>query len=387
MSSDDHATGLLHQLEDLGPLVSRHAAEADRRAALPDEVVRSLIEHGLFRLWIPRRYDGFELSLPAALEIYEAAARHDGSFGWAVMIGAGGGLFAAWLEETTAREIFGPPQAVIAGSGTPEGRAERVEGGYRVSGRWRYASGAPYATTFTANCIVTSGGEPVPDADGRPLIRAMAFAPSEVEILQTWDSAGMRGTASHDFEVRDVFVPERRSFSVFTDAPREPGPLYRLPFGVLTELPIAAVALGISRHALEAFAALAGKKKAFASNTLLADDPTVQSAYAKAHAAWQLAKAGVTALAARSWQSATASRALHAQERAEITATCAHCVASLRTALGELASVAGMTAIQQDSELARAWRDLLTLAAHFSVSPRHFVTAGASLLASQSLSV
>src|SRR5690606_333711 len=112
-------------------------------SALPDEVVNLLVRHRLFRLWIPRRYDGLELTLPDALAVYERAAQIDGSLGWAVMIGAGGGLFAAYLEESAAREIFGPASAVIAGSGAPDGRAERAAGGYRVSGRWRYASGAP----------------------------------------------------------------------------------------------------------------------------------------------------------------------------------------------------------------------------------------------------
>src|SRR5690606_40607732 len=71
--------------------------------------------------------------------------------------------------DLSARAVFGPSAAVIAGSGAPDGRAERVPGGYRVQGRWRYASGAPYATTVTANCIVTRGGEPVRGDDGEPL--------------------------------------------------------------------------------------------------------------------------------------------------------------------------------------------------------------------------
>src|SRR5690606_545847 len=212
--STDDPTTLIRALHDLRALVRDEARDADRLAALSERVTSRLIRHRLFRLWIPRRYDGLELALCDALSIYHAAARIDGSLGWAVMIGAGGGLFAAFLEPESAREIFGPEAAVIAGSGAPDGRAERVPGGYRVRGRWRYASGAPYATTFTANCIVTSGGEPVRDVNGEPLVRAMAFPRSDVEIVETWDAAGMRATASHDFVVEDAFVSEARSFSV-----------------------------------------------------------------------------------------------------------------------------------------------------------------------------
>jgi len=112
------------------------AAEGDRLARLPKYVVRALTQHGLFRLWIPKRCGGFELDLPEALQIYEAAARLDGSIGWAVMIGSGGGLFAAYLDSPTASSIYARPESVVAGSGAPDGRAFREKGGYRVSGCW-----------------------------------------------------------------------------------------------------------------------------------------------------------------------------------------------------------------------------------------------------------
>ncbi len=383
MTMED-AAPLLRALAGARDLVRAQAADADRRSALSDEVVGRLVEARLFRLWIPRRYDGLELSLPAALAVYEAAAHIDGSFGWSVMIGAGGGLFAAWLEEDSAREIYEPSPAVIAGSGAPAGRAERVPGGYRASGQWRYASGAPYATTFTANCVVTESGEPVRDASGAPLVRAMAFHRSDVTVLPTWDTTGLRATASHDFRVDDVFVPETRTFSVFTDAPREPGPLYRLPFEVLTELPVAAVACGIARHALDEFAALAAVKTPQGARLRLADDELARAAFARTHAAVGLARHGNAALAERAWQAAVAGRALAPAERAEITAACAHGVASLRTAVDELLSFSGMSGIEQDAALARAARDLRALTAHFSVGPRQLAAAGGALLAGAS---
>lgn len=384
MSVETAPNQLLRELEELAPLVRQNAAAIERSYALPVAIVERLLRGRFFRVWIPRRYDGLELTLPAALEIYEAAARVDGSLGWSVMIGAGGGLFAAYLDPTSAREIFGPPAAVIAGSGSPHGRAEVVEGGYRVTGRWRYASGATYATTFTANCIVTRDGATVPDADGLPLVRAMAFTREDVTVVETWAASGLRGTGSHDFAVEDVFVPERRSFSVFTDRPRETGSLYRVPFQVLTELPVAAVALGIARHLLAAFADLAASKPTAAPGRLLSDDPTARSAFGRAHAAWRLAKSGVSALAERAWKSAEAGEALGAGQRAEITAACAHAVASLRETAAELAAAAGMSAIDGNSDLARAWRDLLALGAHVSVSPRQIEAAGADLLRSVS---
>jgi indole-3-acetate monooxygenase len=371
---------LIATLEALAPTLREHVEDADRDARLPEAVVRALLGARLFRLWIPQRYGGFELDLPETLRVYEAAAAIDGSIGWAVMIGAGGGLFAARLDGPVAEEIYSPPDALIAGSGAPDGRAEQLAGGYRVTGRWRYASGADYATTFTANCIVTSNGHAISDSDGRPLIRAMAFEPSQVKVVRTWNASGMRGTGSHDFKVADVFVPQRRTFNVFSDPPREPGALYRLPFTVLTEFPVAAVALGIARHALEVFATLARAKRSAGSDAPLADDSTVRLQYAQSHTRWRFAHAHIHELAREAWHVALAGRSLDAREQAEITASCTLCVTDLCLAIGQLAALAGMSAILGGQEFARAWRDLQTLGAHISVSPRQFASAGGALL-------
>ncbi len=371
---------LLARLEELAPSLRASAGEAERLARLPEPVATALAQCGLFRLWVPKSAGGLELSLPEALQVYEAAARIDGSIGWAVMIGSGGGLFAAYLGEAVARSIYERPDAVIAGSGAPDGRAERVSGGYRATGHWRYASGASYATTFTANCLVTDGGLQVLAADGSPLIRAMAFDVSQVKILRAWDTSGMRGTGSDDFEAHEAFVPEARTFSVFTDQPRETGSLYRLPFGVLTELPVACVALGIARHVLDGFEALARGKKAHGCNRPLAEDPYVRTQFAAGCATWKLVKAGLSGLAEHAWQVALARGALVPRELADITAGCALSVARLRGAVGELVAVSGMTGIQRGNELGRAWLDLQTVAAHGSVSPRHLTSAGATLL-------
>ncbi len=200
-----------------------HLELAEQQARLPPEICGALLREGFFRLWIPAANGGLELSLPDALRIYEAAAAIDGSVGWAVMIGAGGGMFAAWLPLAGAHELFGP--ATRAGRRIRSTHRVRGASPWRVSvrGVWRFASGAHDASVFTAACVVTEGGNPVQDAAGSPLIRAMSISPADVRILNTWDPTGMRGTGSHDFEVHDAQVPEHHSFSVLTDAPRETG--------------------------------------------------------------------------------------------------------------------------------------------------------------------
>ena len=362
------AAQLLRRLDSLAFEFAPHFEAAEQRARLPAEIVGPLLHEGFFRLWIPASAGGLELSLADALRIYEAAAALEGSLGWAVMIGAGGGLFAAWLPPEGAQELFAPTAALVAGSGAPSGFAERVPGGYRVRGAWRFASGAHYASVFTAACVVTAGGNPEPDAQGRPLIRAMSIAPADVRILDTWDSTGMRATGSHDFEVRDALVPEHHSFSVLTDAPRAPGALYRLPFAVLTELPVSAVGLGIARLALREFA-LSGIRSAAASTR-----------FAQAQAVLVMAAAAVAQLAEEAWQTVAQGGRLDAAQLARITATCCLSQEQLRQAIGALASVAGMRAIERRSGFSRAWRDLQTLGAHGSLAPQRLEAAGAALL-------
>ncbi len=362
------AAQLLRRLDGLAADFAPHFAAAEQHARLPQEICGPLLREGFFRLWIPASAGGLELSLPDALQIYEAAAALDGSLGWAVMIGAGGGLFAAWLPPRGAQELFAPADALVAGSGAPSGFAERVPGGYRVRGAWRFASGAHYASVFTAACVVTTGGKPAPDAQGKPLIRAMSIAPADVRILDTWDSTGLRGTGSHDFEVRDAQVPEHHSFSVLTDAPRASGPLYRLPFAVLTELPVSAVGLGIARQALREFA-LSGARSA-----------ALSTRFAQARAALAMAAAAVAQLAEDAWRTVAQGGLLDATQLARITATCGVAQEQLRQAIGALASVAGMRAIDRGSGFSRAWRDLQTLGAHGSLAPQRLEAAGAVLL-------
>ena len=369
------AAQLLDRLDSLAGQFAPHLAPAERQARLPADISGPLLQAGFFRLWIPAAQGGLELPLGDALRIYEAAAALDGSLGWAVMIGAGGGLFAAWLPQSGAQELFAPPLALVAGSGSPSGYAERVPEGYRVRGAWRFASGAHDASVFTAACVITQSGTPVLDAAGLPLVRAMSIAPADVTILDTWDPTGMRATGSHDFAVRDALVPEHHTFSVLTDAPRATGPLYRLPFTVLTELPVSAVGIGIARHALREFAQTLPAYKSAGGAAAL-----VSTRFAQAQAVWELAATALAAIAEEAWQTVSRGDVLHATQLARITAVCCFSQEQLRHAIGELAGVAGMRAIDRGSGFSRAWRDLQTLGAHGSLAPQRLVAAGEVLL-------
>jgi alkylation response protein AidB-like acyl-CoA dehydrogenase len=143
---------------------------------------------------------------------------------------------------------------------------------------------------------------------------------------------------------------------------------------------VTAVAVGITRHALDLFSSLAHTKKLHGTSALLMTDPVVQATYGAAHATWQLAKSTLESLAHEAWNAARANRPLQPTDLAQITSGCVLSVARMRQAIAELMALTGMTAIQPESELARAWRDYQALAAHGSMSPRHLGAAGALLI-------
>ena len=374
------ATPYLDALDAMAPLVASEAARSEREARMTAPVVERIVEAGLFRLWVPRSIDAPELLLPPALEVFEAASRLDGSFGWAVTIGTGGGLFAGALEPATAAEIFRPREALIAGSGKPGGTARPVDSGYLAGGRWTFASGAHHATWFTANCILE--GERSED-DGGPVIRALAFPASEVEIIETWDPAGMRGTGSHDFRVESSLVPLRRTFDVFGDWPCEPGPLYRYPFASIAEISFGAVGLGIGRHAIDEFMALSGSHRSLYSGELLRDRQAVRARLGEAEALVSSARAWFYEVARSSWETVVRGDALSVAEAARVALASTHATASAARACQLLYEAAGSASLAAGSPLARAWRDVHALTQHAAVSPLGYGTAAAGLLGAE----
>lgn len=230
------ATALLAAIEAKAAELNVAGAAPD---ILADDVVAWMIEQKMFKLFVPRALGGVELSLSEAVRIYDALAAIDGSLGWQAQIGAGGGYFVPDFQPEISRQLFGAPEAVVAGSGYPAGIARPVPGGYMVSGRWRYASGAQYATVITANALVEEGGA--------QRIQALAFEPKQVKMIRDWDAFGMQRTSSWSFVVDEAFVPQERAFLIGQRV-WDPGySVYYLPFDLFAVASISAVAIGVAR--------------------------------------------------------------------------------------------------------------------------------------------
>jgi len=164
---------------ELQPLLRKHAAAGEVNREQADEVIDGLTAAGLFRLMKPSRFGGYEGGLRTLLEVAEALGEADGSTGWVVAVAAAGALAATRGSEQAQEEIFGDPDARIAGTGMPA-TARRVDGGLRISGRWGYASGSPHATWSALAAAVT-------DEAGQPGDAYFCLVPaSQLQLENTW---------------------------------------------------------------------------------------------------------------------------------------------------------------------------------------------------------
>jgi alkylation response protein AidB-like acyl-CoA dehydrogenase len=362
---------------------ARLAPESERERRLPAELVSAMVDAGVFRLLVPAAIGGLEVHPAAFVGVVEELSRGDGAAGWCAAIGATSGLLAGYLPEEGAREIYSDPRTVTGGVFAPRGRAERVgkagaerggaepgpADGYRVTGRWPFASGCTHCDWLMGGCMV----------DGEP--RMMLAPADEVRIHDTWHSMGLRGTGSHDIEMTDLRVPTRRSANLVTGRPTAEGPLYAFPLFGLLAIAIGAVSLGIARGALDDVTRLATQRKPTGSSRTMAERPTVQAEIAQAEAELRAARAFLHETIAEAWVPAESTRTVPTEQRAalRLAATHAATTGAATTAVAHRLS-GGAGVYEPDSPLPRRFRDAHTATQHMLVAPATNELAGRLIL-------
>lgn len=368
---------VLAAVRALEPMVKAAAnqIEADRR--LPSALVCAIQEAGVFRMAAPRVYGGGELDPMAQVRVVEELSRMDGSVGWLAMIGAAGGPMAAFLAPDVARRLYGQVDCVAAGQIRPPQHAEVVDGGFRVSGRYRFASGCQHATMMTCGCLLFENGKPLMRPDGQQKARVMLVPASKVTIVDTWDTTGMRGTGSHDFVVDNVFVPSEESVSIF-EPPHCSGPLYKYP--PLYLVCHAGVPLGIARAALDSMYELCATKEMMPSRQLLRDDTQMQETIASAEASVGAIRCYVYGTLEDLWETLCRGDKPSARQCAEYRLMIVHSHRVAKEVISALYDAAATSAIFRGHPLERQMRDILTACQHRVVHPRMLRPAGRMLL-------
>jgi alkylation response protein AidB-like acyl-CoA dehydrogenase len=376
----NEAAEVLAAAERLAPTITRRAPEIEAARRVPLDLLDELIAAGCFRILVPRSHGGVGADLAAAMRLNETLGRADGSVGWTVMIGAGAWSDLSALPRASFDSLFvHGPDVLAAGAFNPTGRIVKEDGGYRVAGRWGFASGCEHARWLFGNCV-----EGV--VDGVPQLRIAVFSPDEVAIEDTWDVSGLRGTGSHHFRVDDLFVSADRTFRPLVDPPSLDEPIVRIPPPSLIPLLISSVALGIARGSLDDVIELAGEKVPLLAPAPLAADPVFHLDLANADTELRAARALVYEVADEVWAAAEAGDELSMDQRARVRAAGVWCAARAAAVVDAAYRSGGGSSLYAESPLQRRLRDIHALTQHFLVRRNTMVTAGA-VLAGQDVQV
>lgn len=352
--------------------IAARAGEIEQARRLPPDLVDALVAAGCFRALVPREQGGSDVGLPRHVEMIETLAAADGSVGWTVMIGSQAPVVFGLLPRATFDAVYaGGPDVIVAGAFNPTGVATPVAGGFRVRGRWAFASGCEHAHRFIAHCFVDDGRTP-------PLLMAL-LRPEDVTIEDTWHVAALRGTGSHHFAVDDVVVPDDHMFSLVDPQHCVDGPLWRIPELTASTLMVAAVALGIARGALDDIAALAAGKVPAFSDAALAANPLFRHGFGEAEARLRAAAAALSTEAAAVWARATAATPLTPEDRARARSTATWVTWTAAGIVDWAYGAGGGTSLYDTSPLQRRLRDVHAVTQHFALKPDVYTLAGAVL--------
>lgn len=361
---------LLNAVEGVRDVVKSCADESENSATLAPAAVDALEKAGLFALKLPMEFGGAEADPVIQIEVIEAMAMHDSSAAWSMMIGATNIAYpAVMLPDDGIAKIFANgsvPKA--AGVGMPSGTAVPVDGGFKISGSWRFASGIRHSDWLSAGAYV--------DGASPPVIRRVVFPTEQAEIADDWHVAGLKGTGSNGFSVKDLFVPKECTW-VMGDQSLRGGPLYLMGRSGFVANEHAAIALGLARRSLNAIVDLAKTKlRGSTSKTLIADRPTFQRAVGEYDLRLRAVRSLVMDVFERAWTVVNEGSPPDAELQTEMRGC-----ATLATDLGvETTSMAfkygGGEALFMNSELQRCHRDMDAAAQHLFVNDTVYENLG-----------
>lgn len=287
------AEKVIEAVRELLPAFRERAQKAEDARRLSEETIKSLQETGLFRMLQPARFGGYEADPVAFYTAIRAIASACGSTGWVASVVGVHPWQLALFPAQAQDDVWGEdPHTRMSSSYAPTGKASKVDGGYRLSGRWSFSSGCDHATWVLLGGIVTD------DEGNRVDFKTFLVPIADYTIDDVWDTVGLRGTGSNDIVVDDVFVPAYRSLS-FVDTTRcrcpgqevNPAPLYRIPFASVFSYTITTPVIGMATGAYEAHLEYMRKRVRVSYGSKAAEDPFAQvriaDAAAEIDAAWR----------------------------------------------------------------------------------------------------
>ena len=381
----DNAVDWVARARDVSPTVEAGADRTERERRIADEVMDAIEGAGILRMLLPASLGGGAADIVTFNRVIETITAADGSTGWCLAQSLASSHSAGFLDPTVAAEVFASPKAIVAWGppGLPT-KALVVDGGYRCTGKWRFASGSANATWMGGHSqIYERDGTPRLDGAGRPVMRTMIFRPAQAKIHDTWHTIGLRGTASNDYEVADLFVPE--AYSTWRDQAsdrRESGPLYNIPLLTLYGIGFSGVALGLADACLRAFMQLAPNKKSsggVGATGVLRDNAVIQSKVAQATGRLSGARALLHESLRDIWQASSSTGTFSLEQRAMLRVAITGAMDNAREVVDFAYHAAGTTGIFQGGPFERRFRDMHTALAQGQAHLSNFESAGQAL--------
>lgn len=372
---------ILDAVRRIEPVIRENAAAAERDRRLSAPAAAAMREAGLYRLWRPKALGGLEVDPVTAFRVIEELGRIDSAASWNLQVSIAHDMFGPWFGDAAAREIFGG-DAIAVGGQQPARRAVPVEGGYLLSGRTPFVSGAHQATVYIGYANILENGELRRGADGSLETLLIACPAKDAEIIDNWNVVGMRGTGSHDVEMKEAFVPAHWAAPW---APLQtPGSAYEGPLYRLTVWPaIAALtppALGIARAAIdEAIELIRSKTPAFGATTLSCHG-VVQSQLARAEARLDAGRAFFYETFRDAYEEALAERPIGAELKAKMQLATTHAMLEAAAAVDIVHEIVGASGVRDESRFSKHFRDIHVITQHGFINSAKLQPVGQIML-------
>jgi len=366
---------LMQSADTLSQLFRARSDEFEKARRIPPDVSAALAEAGFYRIGVPAALGGLECPPVIGNQVIETLARGDASCAWVAFIAATSGTVLASIPDTAGADIFANPDTMITGVFAPNGKAEKIDGGFTVSGRWQWGSGSQNADWVLGGCMLTQNGEPMLDEQGQPRSHMLLMPASELEFHDTWHTAGLCGTGSLDYAVKDLFVPQDRVVGYLVTGKAET-PLYAFPSFTFLALGIAAVCMGMARAAIDDLVELASAKKRAGASKTIAEQPVTQARLAQAEAELRSARAFYYQTLETAWSSAQLNNQVSIEERRDLRLATTHAVNASVSVVEAMYNQGGGSAVYSHSRLQLYFRDIHVAKSHIMVSPTTLETVG-----------
>jgi 3-hydroxy-9,10-secoandrosta-1,3,5(10)-triene-9,17-dione monooxygenase len=374
LTSPDAKTrdALIALVRELAPALTSRLNEADSLRRLPDDTIQDFKRAGFFRILQPKRWGGLELDPRTFFEVQIEIAKLCASSAWVLGVVGAHAWQLALFDERAQRDVWGEDtSALISSAYAPTGTVERVEGGFKLRGRWSFSSGCDHC-----QWVFLGGFAPAAPEVKAPDMRTFLLPRCDYRIEDNWNTIGLRGTGSKDIVVDGAFVPEHRTHKLIDGfLGKSPGheindaPLYKLPFGQLFVRSVSTSCIGIAEAALDSFIATASKRVGAGDGAKVAIDPNVQRICAEASAALDEVKLvlfrdveALMGFAERGEQAPVPVRVRYRHDSSNAADRCAKLVSSLFNAAGGRVLFLG-------HPLLRAWLDANAARAHYANNP------------------